>query len=267
MARAGSTLHINGLFNNISSVGTLTGGTYSLNGVLEIQPSITSNSANITLIGTQSEILSDNTGANALATLAANTNTGVLTFENGPSLSTATSLTNAGKITVTTNSTLSVGGSYTQIGGTTIVDGKLAASHGLAVSGGTVQGSGMLAAVVTSSATVIAGDSTTKAGKLTIAGTYTQKSTGVLDIAIGGTSAGAQYSQVTVSNGVSLGGTLNIRRTGGFTPAIGDVFTILTGSAVTGQFATVNGLSINSSEHFEITFGATSVRLTVVSGP
>jgi hypothetical protein len=258
---------VNGLFNNVSSAGTLTGGTYSLNGVFEIQPSITTNGANITLIGTNAEILSDNTGRNALATLAANNNAGVLTFENGQSLATTTSLTNAGKITVATSSTLSIGGSYSQTGGTTTVDGELTASAGLAVSGGTVQGRGMLAAVVTSSATVVAGDSTTKAGKLTIAGTYTQKSTGVLDIAIGGTIAGSQYSQVAVSNGVRLGGTLNIKRTGGFTPAIGDVFTILTGSAVTGQFATVNGLSINSSEHFEITFGATSVRLTVVSGP
>jgi hypothetical protein len=125
----------------------------------------------------------------------------------------------------------------------------------------------MLAAVVTSSATVIAGDSPTKAGKLTIAGSYTQKSTGVLDISIGGTSAGTQYSQVAVSNGVGLGGALNIKRTGGFTPAIGDVFTILTGSALTGRFATVNGVSINSSEHFEVAYDAAGVTLTVVSGP
>jgi hypothetical protein len=52
-----------------------------------------------------------------------------------------------------------------------------------------------------------------------------------------------------------------------FLPAIGDTFTILTTSARTGQFATVNGLSINGGEHFQITYSATSVTLMVVSGP
>jgi len=34
-----------------------------------------------------------------------------------------------------------------------------------------------------------------------------------------------------------------------------------------GQFATVNGLSINSSEHFEIDYTSTAATLKVVSGP
>jgi hypothetical protein len=69
-----------------------------------------------------------------------------------------------------------------------------------------------------------------------------------------------------VLNGVSLNGTLNIKLINGFIPAIGDTFTILTGSAVTGTFATVNGLSINGSEHFTITYNSTNVTLKVVSG-
>jgi hypothetical protein len=53
----------------------------------------------------------------------------------------------------------------------------------------------------------------------------------------------------------------------GFVPTIGSTFAILTGSAVSGKFATVNGLKINSSEHFEITYTGTAVTLKVVSGP
>jgi hypothetical protein len=53
----------------------------------------------------------------------------------------------------------------------------------------------------------------------------------------------------------------------GFVLVIGDSFTILTGSAVSGQFATVKGLSINSSEHFQVNYSSTAVALTVVSGP
>jgi hypothetical protein len=52
-----------------------------------------------------------------------------------------------------------------------------------------------------------------------------------------------------------------------FLPAIGDSFTVLTSSARTGQFATVNGLSINGGEHFTITYNPTNVTLTVASGP
>jgi len=52
-----------------------------------------------------------------------------------------------------------------------------------------------------------------------------------------------------------------------FVPGIGNTFTILTGSAVTGTFATVNGLSTNSGEHFTIAYHPTNVTLTVVSGP
>jgi len=93
-----------------------------------------------------------------------------------------------------------------------------------------------------------------------------QDTNGVLNVAIGGIAAGSQYSQVAVSNGASLNGTLNIELAGGFVPALGDAFTIVTGSAVTGQFATVNGLSINSGEHFEIAYSGTAVTLTVASG-
>lgn len=70
-----------------------------------------------------------------------------------------------------------------------------------------------------------------------------------------------------MSNGVSLGGVLTIKLVNGFVPVVGDSFTILTGSAVSGTFATVNGESINSSEHFQVNYTSTAVTLTVVSGP
>jgi hypothetical protein len=127
-------------------------------------------------------------------------------------------------------------------------------------------GTRTIAASVSSSATVTPGDSPSQAGKLTVTGTYMQDTNGVLNVAIGGIAAGSQYSQVAVSNGASLNGTLNIELAGGFVPALGDAFTIVTGSAVTGQFATVNGLSINSGEHFEIAYSGTAVTLTVASG-
>ena len=78
---------------------------------------------------------------------------------------------------------------------------------------------------------------------------------------------GAQYSQLAVSNGASLGGILNIKRKAGFVPVIGTKFTILTAGAVSGQFATVNGAAINAAEHFAVNYSSNLVTLTVVSGP
>jgi hypothetical protein len=251
-------------FNNLSG-GTLTGGTYTVTGLLEVGDAITSNAASITLIGPTAEILSSST-TNALATLAANTTKGALSLQTGQALATSTSFASAGKTTVGAGSSFTVGGSYTQAAGTTTVDGTLTAPAGLDLQKGTLLGKGTLVAGVTSNATVIVGDAATKAGVLTVTGSYSQQSAGVLDVAIGGTTAGSQFSQLPVSNGVSLAGTLTIKLINSFVPAIGDTFTILTGSAVTGQFTKVNGSTINSSEHFEVSYTPTAVTLTVVSG-
>jgi len=264
----GSALIINtvgGPFNNLVG-GTLTGGAYAVTGMLELGSAITTNGASVTLTGPSAEILNTSTGTNALALVGANTTKGVLSLQSGQALATTTNFSNAGKTTVGAGSSFTVGGSYTQTAGTTTVDGTLTAPTGLDIQKGTLEGKGTLAAAVTSSGTVIVGDATTKAGVLTVTGSYLQQAAGVLDVAIGGTTIGSQYSQMPVSNGVSLGGTLTVKLINSFVPTVGETFTILTGSAVTGQFSKVNGSSINSSEHFEVNYTPTAVTLTVVTG-
>lgn len=155
---------------------------------------------------------------------------------------------------------------YTQTAGTTTVDGVLSATGGVTIQAGKVFGRGTIAGTVVSSGSVTAGDSAKKAGKLSLT-TYTQNSSGSLNIQIGGLTAGKQYSQLAAANGVSLNGTLNVKLIGNFVPAIRNTFTILTGSAVSGTFSTVNGLGINGSKHFTIAYNPTNVTLTVVSGP
>jgi hypothetical protein len=49
-------------------------------------------------------------------------------------------------------------------------------------------------------------------------------------------------------------------------PSIGSTFKIMNFTSETGMFATVNGLAINSAEHFIITYQPTDVLLSVVSG-
>jgi fibronectin-binding autotransporter adhesin len=263
---SGSTLTVEAPFNSLSEAGTLSSGTYTVTGTLGLPGAIVSNAANITLTGASAEILNTITSTNGLAAIASNATTGTLSLQSGQSLTTTTAVTNAGKVTVGAPSTFKVGGRYTQTAGTTTVDGTLTAPSGITLQKGSLVGKGAVAAVVTSTAaTVTAGDSSTKPGTLTISGSYTQQAKGVLDIYVGGTTAGT-FGDLAVSNGISLGGTLTIKLVNGFVPVVGDSFTILTGSAVSGTFATVNGTSINSGEHFEVSYTGTAVTLTVVSG-
>jgi len=266
VANKGCVLNVAGLFNNLSGT-TLTGGTYLVTGTLELlNGNIATNAASITLTGATSQILNSSTNTNALAGLAANTATGSLSLQSGQVLSTATNFNNAGKTTIGTASGFTVGGSYTQTAGTTTVDGTLTAPKGLTLQKGSLVGKGTLAAAVTAGASVTAGDSSTKPATLTVTGSYTQESNGTLNISVGGTAAGA-YGHVAVSNGVSLGGTLSIKLINSFVPVIGETFNVVTGSAVTGTFSTVKGTSINSSEHFEVSYAANEVKLIVVAGP
>ena len=56
---------------------------------------------------------------------------------------------------------------------------------------------------------------------------------------------------------------MNVTLINNLVPAVGNTFTISTCSARTGQFATVNCLSISGGEHFEISYNPMSVTLTV----
>jgi hypothetical protein len=262
----GSTLDITGNLNNLKK-GVLTGGTYGVGGVLDLQNSIVTLAAPLTLTGSGAQIFDAFHGVNALASLTSNAGKGVLSIQTGQALATAGNFANKAKLIVGAGSTFTAGGAFTQPSGTTTVDGTLNARTGLTLSKGTIQGKGTIAATVTSNAVFVAGDSTTMPGTLTISGTYTQNATGTLDIPVTGATAGTQYGQLVVSNGVSLSGILTIKRKAAFVPAIGTNFTILKGSVVSGQFTTVNGATINAAEHFAVNYSSGAVTLTVASGP
>jgi hypothetical protein len=266
IANPGSTLDITGNLNNLKK-GVLTGGTYGVGGVLDLQNSIVALAAPLTLTGSGAQIFDAFHGVNALASLTSNTGKGVLSVQTGQSLATAGNFANKAKLIVGAGSTFTAGGAFTQSSGSTTVDGTLAAHIGLTLTKGTIQGKGTIAAPVTSNAVFVAGDSPTTPGTFTISGSYTQTATGTLDIPVNGATAGTQYGRMVVSNGASLNGILNIKRKAGFVPAIGTNFTILTGSVVSGRFSTVNGAAINSAEHFAVNYSSNAVTLTVTSGP
>jgi hypothetical protein len=260
-----------GTLTNLSG-GTLTGGTYTVGGTMQLPSAnggIARNAANLTFTGSSAKIL-DGT-SNGLAGF--NNNTGTLTLASAATLTTsASNFSNSGTVVVSGGTTLTVGGtnnSYAQTAGTTTVDGTLmdAGTGAIMLTGGKIQGAGTLKAKVSigGGATMNVGDAG-KAGLLKITGTYTQLSTGTMNVSIGGTTVGTQFSQLQVSGVASLGGTLTAALVNGFTPTVGQTFTVLTASSVAGTFSN-STIAINSTEHFAVSYTSTGVVLTVASGP
>jgi hypothetical protein len=109
-------------------------------------------------------------------------------------------------------------------------------------------------------------------------GDYTQGEGGALAIEIGGTTPGTGYSQLNLigttgqpapldGGEADLAGTLALNLVNGFTPSVGDTFTVLTYTSYTGDFQTVTGDRFGSSDqyYFIVTYNPTNVTLTVAN--
>jgi fibronectin-binding autotransporter adhesin len=265
-----------GTLTNLSG-GTLASGTYVIGGTLLVPAAnggIVTNAANLTLTGSSAKI-SDGT-ANALAGF--NNNTGTFALSTGAAFSAAASnFTNSGSVTIAKGTTLTVPGTsniYSQTVGQTTIDGALAGiSGGANITGGTILGSGTIKGKLSvgnasgNAATINVGDSA-KAGLLSITGTYTQLATGAMTGLINGTTVGSGFSQVQVTGTAALAGTINFSVAASFQSSLtlGESFTALTASSVTGAFSN-STIAINSSFHFVVSYTSTGVVLTVASGP
>lgn len=269
IADANSTVDLENAnpFGNFAN-GVLTGGTYKVTGKLQIPGNVTTNAATIMLNGASSQILNPNT--DALTGFVTNAATGIFEIEAGRNFASSATFTNHGGVGILKGSTftLASGGSYIQTGGRTVVDGTLTASNGGSIKiakGGLFGNGGNIVADVYSAGTVIPANSSSSTGKLMVTGGYTQTAAGALDADIAGTNSG-QFSQLNVKGTASLHGTLNIKLLNGYVPVVGATFQVLRALHMNGSFATVNGTSINDSEHFTVTYNSNNVTLTVVSG-
>ncbi len=140
------TLSLEGGFTNFAGT-TLTGGIYDVKATLQFSSAnVQTNAATITLDGSSAKIV-DQTGANAMTSLSANSTAASLTLLDGAQLTTSSAFTNQGSVTVdaTGGSTVfNANGGYTQAGGTTTLSASnsgttvLNAANSLAVSGGTL---------------------------------------------------------------------------------------------------------------------------------
>ena len=145
--------------------------------------------------------------------------------------------TNAGVVRAMSG-TLSFSGGYTQSAGSTLVEGGvLSSTTPLDIQGGTVGGSGTIAAAVTNAGSLSPGLSP---GLLTVAGTWTQTAGATFNVELGGVAPGTAHDKVAVSSAAGLAGTLNVTLVNGFSPADLDTFTIMTYGSSVGSFSAIN---------------------------
>ena len=143
---------------------------------------------------------------------------------------------NSGTVQANTG-TLGFGGAFIQNGGQTVLNGgNLAFAQIAQLRGGTLAGAGTVTGSVSNNATVSPGASP---GLLTISGNYTEGPSSHLKIELGGTAAGAGYDQLSVGGTAKLAGALDVSYWNGFTPSLGNVFTVLVATARSGGFSTL----------------------------
>ena len=140
---------------------------------------------------------------------------------------------NSGTVNVATGSMTFAAG-FTQSAAGTILGGNL-----VNFIGGMVSAGGSITANVSNSGAVLSpGES--GAGELVIVGNYVQNSGGTFKVELAGAGAG-QFDKLTISGTAALDGTLDLALLGGFVPASGQQFNVLSYDANTGSFTTLMG--------------------------
>jgi len=149
-------------------------------------------------------------------------------------------------------------------GGTLVVDGTLASAVTVSCctpGPGTLGGLGSVAGISASSGAVAPGDSP---GILSSSQSVSFQASSAFDVEIVGTIAGFQYDRLSVTGNATLAGTLNVSL--GYSPALGDSFTILTTTGtVSGTFAGLpeGALIVFGSDALQIHYTSNAVVLTV----
>ena len=100
-------------------------------------------------------------------------------------------------------------------------------------------------------------------GQLTVTGDYTSSSASQLRIRIHGTGT-INYDRLIVQGVANLAGTVDVRLTSGFTPDLGDRFTVVRYGGRTGRFNTILLPDLPNDWDWDVNFISTGMSLTVV---
>ena len=197
---------------------------------------------------------------------------GTVSVGTGSSLTTYASVDNAGTVVVAGDFPVSA---FQQTAGLTRLDGGSLASSNFYATGGTLAGTGTLASVFLTSATLAPGASP---GILTITGDLTLGSSSVTQIEVQGTNPTTpDYDQVRVSGTVTLGGTLVVTYLNGFVLDRSENINVIQaplgpiGDFTTTSFPTLGGVPLATGfpdANVYVLRGTTyAVRTTADSGP
>jgi hypothetical protein len=281
----GGTFTAAGTFVNFDpNSRTLSGGSYDVSGTMQVYADILTNSATIVL-DSAGQIVNLATNNSALLNLNANAGGANLTIQDGAQFSTTGDFINAGNlrlddgnllvggtfsnsgsVTLLNGSSFQSSGNYTQTSGSTMLNIATMSVAGLVdLQGGVLSGPGTIQGSVRNAGEIdVGGNGGT--GVLSISGNYMQTAAGVLDIAIGGSSAGSGLDQLTLGGTATLGGALNVSLMNSFEPALGQTFQVLTFGARSGDFASENGLDLGGGLHFAPQYDSGSLSLVTVGG-
>ncbi len=163
---------------------------------------------------------------------------------------------NAGDVLFnTSNEALTVGPNITIQGGLhSYIEAPAAAIVNLGTIENTSGGSLVFQADLTNAGTIDPGTGTMAVTN------YTQTTSGVLKIAIGGIS---QYGVLAIAGIAQLDGTLNVTLVNAYIPNVGDAFQILTFGQLLGDFGAMNGLDAGGGNQFASDHTNTALTLTV----
>ncbi len=218
---SGATLEFDGGVNNLNSS----------------PPASVTGAGNVTVVAGETDFAGtyNVTGATSITGGTAN-------FLNGGT--TGTFSNSGGTVNLATGTTFKVNtGDYTQSGGSTYLNGgTLAVTAGNKVNieqSTYLVGPGAITGNLSNAGYLYVGGGGNLAGTLSVSGNFTQTSTGVLYMNVGGTTAGTQYDQLTIGGSATLGGTLQVSEINGFNPASG-TFTLLTYASVTNNFSSIS---------------------------
>jgi uncharacterized protein with beta-barrel porin domain len=279
-AVTGSAIVIEQGNETIFNVGTILGGNgVAINGTLSSGNTALSNSGTIlgsVELGAGSNTVTLITGGTIKGNLNLGTNTAsqlVLDGSGQQTISQAVtgtindpgSLIKQGSGTWIIDKDLSAPISTDVIAGTlTIAQNATLTSSAVTIgTGGTLTGVGTIAGNVTNSGIISPGN---PFGTLTIRGNFTQTSTGLFRLQLGGFAPG-DFGVLSVTGQATLGGTLQLVPVGNFHFQPGDKAVFLTANSVTGSFSTIqNLLSPNTLVGTQIVVLQNAVEVEAIQG-
>ena len=127
-----------------------------------------------------------------------------------------------------------------------------------------ITGDGVINGNITMPGAIAPGD---PIGVLSFADGLMLAGSSVMQFDFGGTLAAIEYDQVRVSDGVLLDGGLEVALQAGFTPALGQAFTLLEAGVVAGAFASPSLPGLEAGLAWELAYLPQRVVLSVVPAP